>query len=90
MGLFGGSSSSENEEILSSENVPPRESELDESSPAASASPSPNPATEKTAKDMAKELSTIPLNITVKFTSIAPMTLEEKKLARSRYATSCD
>jgi hypoxia up-regulated 1 len=86
-GLFSGGSSSSDEELQSFESVPPREPDVEASSSIPNASPSSEPVTEKKSppKDLPKDLNQIPLNITVKFTSVPPMTVEEKRTARSRY-----
>ena len=46
----------------------------------------PSADTAELLKDLQKELGTISLNISVKFSSIPPMTASEKRTARSRYA----
>ena len=75
-GFFaGGSSSSSSEESY----IPPRDTETSSSAvPAPSSAP-----TEK--NPLPKDLDTIPLNLTVTFPSIPPMTVAEKRKARSRY-----
>ncbi|KDR78342.1 hypothetical protein GALMADRAFT_64912 [Galerina marginata CBS 339.88] len=74
--FFGGASSSSTDTVTdSAENVPPRDSETTTS---ASAAP------EKEKKPAAPVENTIPLSIEVKFTTIPPMTVDEKKRARGR------
>ncbi|KAJ8461803.1 hypothetical protein ONZ45_g18168 [Pleurotus djamor] len=90
-GFFGAGSSAspEETETNSAENTPPRDTETSSSS-AASPSASDNSTTsdkekEKEAKKkVVPKDNTISLNITTKFVSIPPMTVEEKKAARSR------
>ncbi|THU97845.1 actin-like ATPase domain-containing protein [Dendrothele bispora CBS 962.96] len=86
-GLFGaGSSSSSEDETQTAENTPPRDTETpSESSSESSSSASPSASAEsKVDKKTAKDLSTIQLNITTHFTTLAPMTLEQKQSSRSR------
>jgi len=80
--FFGGSGSSLEEASGSIENIPPRDTKAPSSSDATpSSSPSAEPTLDK--KAVAKQ-NTIPLNITVQFPVLPPMTAEEKKTARSR------
>lgn len=90
-GLFGVGSSSTDEATESSENTPPRETDTDttaSSSSSASDSAAPSASANATAekKAVSKE-DTITLKITTTFPVIPPMTAEEKRKARSRYAT---
>lgn len=97
--LFGGGSSPPEEETQtgSLENTPPRETDsVPSSSPSSSSesesasssssqsssSAAPQPTKDK--KDVSKE-NTIILTVNNHFTSIAPMTVEEKRKARTRY-----
>ncbi|KAF8889043.1 Hsp70 protein-domain-containing protein [Infundibulicybe gibba] len=80
-GLFGGSSSSAEEETQSLEHQPPRETETSSSS---SIVPSPSPSTNSTEKKPVSKENTIHLNVTVTFPSIPPMTVAEKQAARTR------
>ncbi|KAF9481579.1 actin-like ATPase domain-containing protein [Pholiota conissans] len=83
-GLFGaGSSSNEEATAESAENIPPRDTEsasASSTSAASSASASPSAAPEK----KAPVENTITLTVDTKFTTIPPMTVDEKKKARSR------
>ncbi|CAA7262192.1 unnamed protein product [Cyclocybe aegerita] len=88
-GLFGaGSSSSEEITTESAENVPPRDTDTTSaSSSSSSAAPSESSTNDKEKekpKKAAPVENTIPLNIEVKFTTIPPMTVEEKKASRAR------
>jgi hypoxia up-regulated 1 len=81
MEFFGGGSSSSEEATGSIENAPPRDTET----PSSDTTPPPTPSTEpKLDKKAVSKQDTIPLNITVRFPVIRPMTAEEKKKARSR------
>ncbi|KAL0952397.1 hypothetical protein HGRIS_006673 [Hohenbuehelia grisea] len=83
-GLFGGSSSSAQEtETGSAENTPPRDTETPSESQSASSS-SASPEASKVPEKIVPKENTIPLNVSVVFTSIPPMTVEEKKAARAR------
>ncbi|KAL4257706.1 Heat Shock Protein 70 (HSP70) [Pleurotus pulmonarius] len=86
-GFFGAGSSASPEETEtgSAENTPPRDTTEATSSTASPSASSNSSAPEETEvkKPVPKE-NTIPLNITVKFVSIPPMTVAEKKTARSR------
>jgi hypoxia up-regulated 1 len=91
-GLFGSSSPPAEDLAQDSENLPPRQEE--ESSSASTSPPIEQSGTsesgkkdKKNKKDKAAAAleNTIPLGINVAFTTIAPMTVEEKKAARSRY-----
>ncbi|KAF8154153.1 Hsp70 protein-domain-containing protein [Crassisporium funariophilum] len=77
-GLFGSTSTSTDAATESAENIPPRDSEAAPSSSSASAEASASPVPEK------KVENTIPLTLNVKFTTIPPMTVEQKKASRSR------
>ncbi|KAG7447381.1 actin-like ATPase domain-containing protein [Guyanagaster necrorhizus] len=78
-GLFGGGSSSS-----SSDDEKKTEDAADASS-ASDAAPSASASSEAKAEKVdLKDLTTIPLNLTVHFTSIPPMTVEEKRVARRR------
>jgi hypoxia up-regulated 1 len=90
-GFFGGGSTSSDETAESAENVPPRNSETASTSSAAaspsgtssgdaSASPSATPEKRVTPVE-----NTIPLTIDIKFNSIPPLTVSEKKVSRNRY-----
>ena len=81
-GIFGGGNTPVVDESQSPESVPAGEPER-QPSPSASSSG----AAETTAlpKDILKDLGTIPLNVTVKFASLPPMTAAEKRAARNRY-----
>ncbi|KAF5376021.1 hypothetical protein D9615_007709 [Tricholomella constricta] len=87
-GLFGAGSSSQ-EEATSSENTPPRETEgassPSESSTSSSAAPSPsaNDTAAEKKKAICKE-DTIKLKVVTTFPLMPPMTVDEKKKARSR------
>ncbi|KAH9477088.1 Hypoxia up-regulated protein 1 [Psilocybe cubensis] len=84
-GLFGGGSSSSDEATQSAENVPPRDSDTaSPSSSAAAETPSSSAAAEKDKKPAVPVENTIPLTISVRFTTIPPMTVDEKKKARGR------
>ncbi|KAF9265145.1 actin-like ATPase domain-containing protein [Marasmius fiardii PR-910] len=92
-GLFGGGgSSSETESAEETTTDPLRaqdSSSSSESSSASSASSSSSSASASSSpiaekKPTEKELSTIPLGIEVRFPSIPPMTIEEKKASRNR------
>ncbi|KAG6820326.1 hypothetical protein H0H93_002175 [Arthromyces matolae] len=96
-GLFGGGSSTEEPETTT-DNVPPRETEpasSSESASSASSSPSATPAastnetaTAKTAnKKVVPKEDTIKLKVVTTFPVIPPMTVEQKKEARSRLRT---
>ncbi|PPR02281.1 hypothetical protein CVT24_011619 [Panaeolus cyanescens] len=84
-GLFGaGSSSSDEIKTESAENVPPRDG--DSTSSTDSAAPSPSADADKKEKKERKEPveNTIALTVDVRFTTIPPMTVEEKKKSRSK------
>ena len=82
-GLFGGSSSTE--EPTDAEDVRPRETTTGSSSSSSAASPSESAATEKEKKKAAVPVeNTIPVTATPRFTTIAPLTVEQKKAARDR------
>ncbi|KAG7087443.1 hypothetical protein E1B28_013409 [Marasmius oreades] len=88
-GLFSGGSSSEIEPeetttdpLRAQDTSSTSESSASASSSSSSAASSSSPTAEK--KPTAKELSTIPLGINVRFPSIPPMSVEEKKASRSR------
>jgi hypoxia up-regulated 1 len=82
--FFGGGSSTSEEATDSVENIPPRDPETPSSS-SSDVAPSSSPSAEPTEvkKAVAKQ-DTIPLNTTVRFSAIPPMTVDEKKTARSR------
>ncbi|TFK24854.1 actin-like ATPase domain-containing protein [Coprinopsis marcescibilis] len=92
-GLFGGSSSTE-EEAQSAENTPPRDSTSESASSSSSSSAAPSESAtadkDKDAKDKKKEKKkekpedTIKLEVKTSFTTIPPMTVEEKKVSRAR------
>ena len=90
-GLFGGVSASDEELAQHNENVPPRQ-DVDSSSTASVIEPSRSTESDKKDKKNKKDKAattlenTIPLGINVAFTTIAPMTVEEKRAARSKYA----
>ncbi|KAF5314314.1 hypothetical protein D9619_011752 [Psilocybe cf. subviscida] len=79
-GLFGGGSSSS--ETAESTHVPPRDTESASSSSSSSSAAASASATPE--KKKAPVQDTIPLSIEVKFTTIAPMTVDQKKKSRSR------
>ncbi|KAJ7153570.1 Hsp70 protein-domain-containing protein [Mycena crocata] len=87
-GFFGAGSSSSEAEVTP-ENAPPRESESSSSS-SASATPSgaSNSTPEKEKDEKKKKVlpkdNTIPLNTSVVFPTLPPMTVDHKKNARSR------
>lgn len=89
-GLFGGGSSASEEATSSSENTPPRETEdasSSESSTSSSSSVVPSPSASDAAAEKKKVVSkedTIKLKVVTTFPTIAPMTVDEKKQARSR------
>jgi hypothetical protein len=85
-GLFGGGNSPVADDSQVPESVPPREPDQE---PSSSSAPSPSQAAESTnlPKEVLKDLSTIALNVTIKFGSLPPMTAVDKRAARSRYAT---
>jgi len=88
-GLFGGSSSEEEGDAQVAENVPPRESEITSSSAPASSSVTPETVKKEKTETKDKQTATsvqntIPLNINIVFASIPPMTVEEKRAARSK------
>jgi hypoxia up-regulated 1 len=56
-------------------------STVDSSSPSSSSKTTKSPASPKD--------TTVPLKVTVKFPSVAPMGLEQKREARQRYACCC-
>ncbi|EDR09636.1 uncharacterized protein LACBIDRAFT_189980 [Laccaria bicolor S238N-H82] len=74
-GFFGGSSESPDTATESAEHAPPRDTET-----TSAASPSPSDADKKPALVE----NTISLNVSTGFTTIAPMTVAEKRAARSR------
>ncbi|PPQ80345.1 hypothetical protein CVT25_003628 [Psilocybe cyanescens] len=83
--FFGGGSSSTDEATQSAENTPPRDSDsASSSSSSASEAPSSSATPEKDNKPTAPVENTIPLSIDVRFTTIPPMTVDEKKKARGR------
>ncbi|KAG5646180.1 hypothetical protein DXG03_004233 [Asterophora parasitica] len=89
-GFFGAGSSSSEEATSSSENAAPRETEnassSSESATSSSSSAAPSSATadkDKKKKAVSKE-DTIKLKVVTTFPTIPPMTVEEKKKARSR------
>ena len=80
-GLFGaGSSSSDDATAESAENTPPRDTE----SASASASSSSAASASATPEKKAPVENTISLTIENKFTTIPPMTVDEKRKSRSR------
>lgn len=88
--FFGASSSSTDDETQSVENIPPRDSSTEttsssstETTSSSSASSSTDAQAKPTKKALPKE-NTIKLNITNRFTTIPPLTPEEKREARSR------
>lgn len=83
-GLFGaGGSASDDIKTESAENVPPRDGDST-STDSASASPSPSAAAEKKEKKEPVE-NTIALTIETRWTTIPPMTVEQKKKSRSKF-----
>jgi hypoxia up-regulated 1 len=81
-GFFGGSSSTPpSEETQSAENTPPRDTETTSSTVPTTTLSSEAPAPTKSTPP--KE-NTISLNLTITFTSVPPMTADEKRAARSR------
>lgn len=78
-GLFGAGSSSLSDAETETESAA-EASSASEAAPSASASSEAKPE-----KVDLKDLTTIPLNLTVHFTSIPPMTVEEKRVARRRF-----
>jgi hypoxia up-regulated 1 len=80
-GLFGGGSSP-SESATESTHVPPRETDSASSSSSSSSAAASASATPE--KKKAPVQDTIPLSIEVKFTTIAPMTVDQKKKSRSR------
>ncbi|KAF9562890.1 actin-like ATPase domain-containing protein [Agrocybe pediades] len=85
-GLFSGGSSSDEITTESADNTPPRDSSTDSesSSTSASSSSSSSAAAAKETKPAAPVENKIPLSIDVKFTTIPPMTVDQKKKSRSR------
>lgn len=84
-GLFGGSPSSEDDGAQDAENAPPRETKsTSTSSASASSSGVPESTKHKDKKPVSPVENTIPLGINILFTTIPPMTVEEKRAARSR------
>ncbi|KAF8999790.1 Hsp70 protein-domain-containing protein [Cyathus striatus] len=84
-GFFGGSgSTSEEPTAESAENMPPRDTDTSSASDASSASSASASPSASTAPEKVPVENTIPLNISIRFTTIAPMTVGEKKAARSR------
>ena len=79
-GFFGGSSGSPDTATESAEHTPPRDTETTSSSSSSAESPSPSVVEKKPALVE----NTISLNVSTGFTTIAPMTVEEKRAARSR------
>ncbi|KAK0447909.1 Hsp70 protein-domain-containing protein [Desarmillaria tabescens] len=77
-GLFGAGSSSSSDAETETESAAEAPS-VSEAAPSTSAAPE-----AKAEKVDLKDLTTIPLNLTVHFTSIPPMTVEEKRVARRR------
>lgn len=75
-GLFGGGSSSDDASEV------PDTSTSSESSSASEEAPLETPAVEK--KLTLKDSNTIPLDISVTFSSTPPMTVEEKKASREK------
>ena len=85
-GLFGGSPSSEDDVAQEAENAPPRETKsTSTSSASASSSGVPESTKHKDKKSVSPEENTIPIGINIHFTTTPPMTVEEKRAARSRY-----
>ncbi|KAG5337074.1 hypothetical protein C0989_010915 [Termitomyces sp. Mn162] len=88
-GLFGGGSSVEQSET-STENVPPREtdtqtsSESTSSTSSTSATPTPSANDSETKTEKISKEDTVKLKIVTTFPVIPPMTIDEKKEARSR------
>lgn len=89
-GLFGSSPSPEEGIAQDTENVPPRK-EADDSTTASGVVDGGTPESNKKDKINKKDKpaapveNTIPLGINIAFTTIAPMTVEEKKASRNRY-----
>ena len=92
-GFFGGGSTSSSDETTeSAENVPPRNSETASTSsadPSSSGTSSGNGNASASATPEKKKAipveNTIPLTANVKFTSIPPLTVSEKKTSRNRF-----
>ncbi|KAJ3516309.1 hypothetical protein NLJ89_g1202 [Agrocybe chaxingu] len=87
-GLFGGGSSSEEITTESAENLPPRDTDTTSASSSSSSAAPSESATNDKEKEKPKKAApvenTISLSIEVKFTTIPPMTVEEKKASRAR------
>ncbi|KXN81662.1 Hypoxia up-regulated protein 1 [Leucoagaricus sp. SymC.cos] len=94
-GFFAGSTSPEETSTGSAENTPPRETvETSETASASSTGSSSSAGPESTATEKQEEKkkaqpveNTISLTVDVKFTTIPPMTVEEKQEARKRLRT---
>jgi hypoxia up-regulated 1 len=89
-GLFdGGASSSDEATAESAEDTPPRDSESASASAASSSSGSASTSAaaekKKTKKATAPVENTIPLSLEVTFPTIPPMTVEQKKISRSKF-----
>jgi hypoxia up-regulated 1 len=78
-------------EAQSAENIPPRDTESSSSAPSSSASSTSSSAEASTSAKAKKKITledqTIKLEITNEFTTIPPMTVEQKKEARSRFVS---
>jgi len=90
-GLFGGSSASGEATVESADNIPPRETESSSSSSSSSSSASSSSSSASASatpgKDKKKSTpveNTIPLSINVQFTTIPPMSVDEKKASRAK------
>ncbi|XP_006455585.1 hypothetical protein AGABI2DRAFT_210009 [Agaricus bisporus var. bisporus H97] len=91
-GLFAGSSSADETSTGSAENTPPRETpetaetvSPSSSSSASSSADTPEPTTKvEEEKKKAPVENTIPLTVNVRFTTISPMTVEEKQQSRKK------
>lgn len=92
-GLFAGSSSADETSTGSAENTPPREtpetaesvSSSSSSSSASSSADTPESTTKVVEeKKKAPVENTIPLTVNVRFTTISPMTVEEKQQSRKK------
>lgn len=91
-GLFAGSSSADETSTGSAENMPPRETpetaetvSSSSSSSASSSADTPESTTKVVEeKKKAPVENTIPLTVNVRFTTISPMTVEEKQQSRKK------
>jgi hypoxia up-regulated 1 len=84
-GFFGGGSNSEDQAPIKADDDSTSTDTPESESVSSSSSDASSPETTAESKKAIQREYTIPLPVNIRFTTILPMTVEEKKKARSRY-----